>query len=166
MKNLLNIIIFVLLIVSCADNYDCRWKMKKDCRDSIKAYISSHKDFSSYLVVLKHTVSDKLEIITTGFLIGPLYSQSKQELHSLLPIVIDNAKVFILSDLQLIMDVPEMFVSESDINSYGYNKDPVAVNYIRHAVYMYYNDSILMVNTRPDTLFLPKIVEDEMISED
>lgn len=166
MKNLLNIIIFVLLIISCADNYDCRWKMKKDCRDSIKAYISSHKDYSSYLVVLKHTVSDQLGIITTGFLIGPLYCQSKQELHSLLPIVIDNAKVFILSDLQLIMDVPEMFVSERDINSYGYNKDSGAVNYIRHAVYMYYNDSILMVNTRPDTLFLPKIVEDKMISED
>ena len=140
--------------------------MKKDCRDSIKAYISSHKEYSAYLVVLKHTVSDQLGITTTGFLVGPLNRQSKQELHSLLPIVIDNAKVFILTDLQLIMDVPEMFVSESDINSYGYNKESGAVNYIRHAVYMYYNDSILMVNTRPDTLFLPKIVEDKMISED
>ena len=66
------------------------------------------------------------------------------------------------------MDVPEMSVSESDINSFAsdYNKnEPAAVNFIRHAVYMYYNDSKLMVNTRPDTLFLPKIVEDEMIVE-
>lgn len=166
MKKMLNFIILIPFFISCVNNYDCRWKLKKDCRDSIKAYISSHKEYSAYLVVLKHTVSDQLGIATTGFLVGPLNRQSKQELHSLLPIVIDNAKVFILTDLQLIMDVPELFVSESDINSYGYNKESGAVNYIRHAVYMYYNDSILMVNTRPDTLFLPKIVEDKMISED
>ena len=168
MKDLLKIIIFIPLCASCTDNYDCRWKLKEDCRDSIKAYISSHKEYSSYLVVLKHTVSDQLRVITTGFLVGPLYRQSMQELHLPLPIVIENAKVFILSDLQLLMDVPEMSVSESDINSFAsdYNKnEPAAVNFIRHAVYMYYNDSKLMVNTRPDTLFLPKIVEDEMIVE-
>lgn len=167
MNKLLYIICFLFLGGSCVDRYECRWKLKEDCRDSIKAYILSHKDYTSYLVVLKHAVSDQARIITTGFLVGPLYNQSMQELHSLLPIRIDNAKVYILSDLQLLMDVSEMSVNENGMNPIDNNKnDDAAVNYVRHAVYMYYNDSKLIVNTRPDTLFLPKIIEDEMIEED
>lgn len=169
MKNIFKIICFILLCSSCTGNNDCKWKLKEACRDSIKSYITSHKDYKSYLVVFKYTVSDQAGIATTGFLIGPLYEQSKHEFSSLLPIKIDNAQVFILSDLQLLMDGFEKPTNKSDSGSftYDYNKnESAAVNYVRHAVYMYYDDSRLMVNTRPDTLFLPKILEDEMILEE
>ena len=79
-------------------------------------------------------------------------------------------KVFIMTDIELLVDVPEIpnideeFLKSSDC---GYNKrEPAAVNYVRHAVYMHYEDSILIVNNRPDTLFLPKIIEDELVTED
>lgn len=170
MKIKLYIICLVLLFASCTGRYDCTWKLKKDCRDSIKAYISAHKEYTSYLVVLKHVVSDQAGILTTGFLVGPLYGLSDQELTSLLPVEIDNAKVFIMSDLQLLMDVPEIpAIDEKYVKSmdYGYNKrESAVVNYVRHAVYMYYEDSVLMVNNRPDTLFIPKIIEDEVVTED
>ena len=166
MKSIFKIICLFLLYSSCTGNKDCRWKIKEDCRDSIKSYITSHKEYKSYLVVFKYAISDQAGIVTTGFLVGPLYEQSKREFSSLLPIEIDNAKVFIQSDLQLLMDGDEKTIDESDSDSfiYDYNKnESAAVNYVRHAVYMYYDDSRLMVNTRPDTLFLPKILEDEMI---
>lgn len=170
MKIILNIICLVLLFASCADNYDCKWNLKEDCRDSIKSYISAHKEYTSYLVVPKHVISDQAGILTIGFLVGPLYGLSNQVQHSLLPIRIDNAKVFIMTDLELLVDVPEIpnideeFLKSSDC---GYNKrEPAAVNYVRHAVYMHYEDSILIVNNRPDTLFLPKIIEDELVTED
>ncbi len=170
MKKVLIFFCWVILFTSCTDNYDCRWNLKEDCRDSIKAYISAHKEYESYLVVLKHAVSYQEGVITTGFLIGPLYDQQKHELNPLLSIKIDNAKVFIMSDLQLLLDVPPMPVNDEKYvksTTYDYNKkESAAVNYVRHSVYMYYSDSVLMVNNRPDTLFLPKIIVDEMVTED
>lgn len=163
------IICLVILFASCTDKYDCRWKIKEDCRDSIEAYISSHQEYPSFLIVLKHEISEQTGVVTNGFFVGPLYEQSRLELHSALPVVINNAKVYILSDLQYLLESPEMTSSESSQYSFilDYNKEESApVNYIRCAVYMYYDENRLIVNTRPDTLFLPKLVEDSTIIDE
>lgn len=169
MKYFLQYISLVILLTSCTENYDCRWNMKKDCRDSIIAYISSHPEYNAYLVVFKHELTDQMGIRTTGFLIGPLYYQLRIDLRSALLINTNNAKVFILSDMQDFLETSEMSTNDNDLDSFGvdYNKgETAAVNYVRHAVYMHYKDSILIINNRPDTLFLPKIIKDEMIVED
>ncbi len=169
MKYFLQYISIVIFLSSCTENYDCRWNMKEDCRDSIIAYISSHPEYAAYLVVPKYEITDQMGVRTTGFLLGPLYNQSRSYLRTALPININNAKVFILSDMQYFLKTSEMSTNDFDLDSFVVdynNEETAAVNYVRHAVYMHYKDSMLIINNRPDTLFLPKIIKDEMIVED
>lgn len=157
-----------LLLLSCSDNMECHLKMKKDCYDAFENYIKTHKEYPAYLLISKHFVTERGEVETAGYILGPCYSRFLEYEDLPILIEIDGKKIFFQTDMQLLIEPctlsKESLGVASDEFDYD-NKKPIWVNFIRHAIYIYFHKSELLMNSRPDTLFLPKIEKDDFYKE-
>jgi len=174
MKKYYTIALLLIVLSNCQSDKIVRKTINEDFYEAIKEYVQSEKEYDQFLLIPADkfpTVRDDI----SGYLIGPLY-----------PIVLELMETDVLEfvrftpnqSIYYTTEFKELFeenkpsfktIKDSVVLYKGhdgvdhYDRNPL-VNFLKRARLLQMKDK-LIINYQPDTLFLPKIVEDETVWE-
>lgn len=170
MRYIYLVLLSFLISCRCDNTEKIHIRFKKEISSAIEKYVSKNNNHDSYLLFPSSFLfNDRKEY--TGLLIGPMYEYiwDKDRIVGYFPV--KGKKVYVMYDgLSFIQHETEINFCKADSINIQFgdtlisNHTPL-INFIKRSFLLYYRNKNLQINTKPDTLFLPKIRQTVTISE-
>lgn len=164
MKAVIFILFSILFVISCCSNGN-RNKNELFVNDTIRTIIKQYVDkYPQYNTFMLRQSDPDLFCDTNfphGILLGPGYQDILEQQNCRLFIQFGKARVYMESYINEMLDRgnDEIWENTNPEDTIIINNKPSIDSwhkYIYKAIFIYHDGNIVKVNTRPDTIFIPK----------